>query len=176
MVGAMSVDYPNVEHGLFQLLKLLFPDDVSADWDEEAVYEDTRQRVVQCLRPEGYTRDALDMRSSYFLLVLLECADISSTNRQSSSNNNSGSSNDSNNSVSSNNSSSSSPVHALVVRQQFIYQLVSAGLWHWAVFVALQIPDTNTRTDLAKELVLRYFEPETNEDEEDQPVHRSGNL
>eukprot|EP00128_Syssomonas_multiformis_P018802 Colp12_sorted_trinity150504_noHs@2013 len=117
-------------HGLYALLELLFPTSPAAsmDMDEAELEMDTRNKVITALRPNGYTRDALDHRASYLLLVMLESGGLSHINA----------------------------THAHIIRQHYIFQLLSAGLWQWALFVALQIPDLSARYCLVSDIVLRF--------------------
>lgn len=125
-----DVSYPKTVHGLYALLELLFPGAASTNMDlgEAELEMDIRNNVIAALRPNGYTRDALDHRASFLLLVMLESAGISHINA----------------------------VHANIIRQHYIFQLLSAGLWQWALFVALQIPDLSARYCLVSDIVLRF--------------------
>ena len=146
-----DVSYPATQHGLYSLLDLLFPSsignsttstaggenammeggasyqDAEAEADA-ALLQEVETKVIAALRPSGYTRDALDYRASYMLLVLLESAGIAR----------------------------SDATYALIVRQHFISQLLAAGCWQWAVFVALQLPHPTVRADLVRDIVLRW--------------------
>lgn len=82
------------------------------------------------LRPRGYTRDFLDYRGSFVSLLLLECTGMLS------------------------NENSSSQI--AIVRQHMISQLLSEGMWQWAVFVCLQIEDPLVRSYAVRDIVLRY--------------------
>lgn len=160
-----DVSYPATQHGLYSLLELLYPsasssggsssggrcnngttgsqdDDnnsseaslaLSMDLDGTGLELEIRNSVITALSPAGYTRDALDYRASYLLLVMLECAGISDRDA----------------------------VHAHIIRQHYIFQLLSAGLWQWAVYVALQISDVSTRYSLVNDIVLRWGAPDT---------------
>ena len=79
--------------------------------------ESVEQRVVRCLLAQGFGRDLLDGRSPYLIFTLLECLNVESN----------------------------SSYAACIVRQDLIFQLLSEGQWAWAVFIALQINDTDVR-------------------------------
>lgn len=140
-----DVSYPSTVHGLYALLELLYPGSPTASMDlgEAELEMDIRNNVIAALKPNGYTRDALDHRASYLLLVMLESAGISHINA----------------------------THAHIIRQHYIFQLLSAGLWQWALFVALQIPDLSARYCLVSDIVLR-FGGECNWDAEKQASER----
>lgn len=125
-----DVSYPSTVHGLYAMLELLYPASPAASMDlgEAELEMDIRSNVIAALRPNGYTRDALDHRASYLLLVMLESAGISHINA----------------------------THAHIIRQHYIFQLLSAGLWQWALFVALQIPDLSARYCIVSDIVLRF--------------------
>ncbi len=130
------VDYPYAKHGLYHLLELLFPSasadlsatDMHGSDEEDLLVADTERKVVASLNPSGYTRDALDYRASYLVLVMLESAGIADP----------------------------AAAYASIVRQHFISQLLSIGQWRWAVFVAMQIQDRSARHALARDIVLRF--------------------
>ena len=117
----MDVQYPGVKHGLYSLLQVLFRGPAVSE-------EEMEGRIVTALRSEGYTRDPLDYRAVYLVLVLLECMGLVSPRCS----------------------------YAAIVRQQLIAQLVSEECWLWGVFVALQLPDDAQRSFIVKEMVLRH--------------------
>ena len=124
-----DVSYPTVTNGLYSLLELLFPSaNSSTSIDESDLELDIRNNVMKALRPSGYTRDALDYRASFLLLVLLECGGISEIHA----------------------------THAHIIRQHYIFQLLSVGMWRWALFIALQLPDISMRYSIVTDIVLRY--------------------
>ena len=125
-----DVSYPATATGLYTLLELFFPSssNVSMDLDNAALELDIRNNVINALRPSGYTRDALDYRASYMILVMLESAGISHI----------------------------SSTHACIIRQHYISQLLSAGLWRWALFVALQLPDPSARYCVINDIIMRF--------------------
>ena len=128
-----DVSFPTAVNGLYTLLELLFPSSSSSsnagsDFDGGALELEIRNNVITALKPSGYTRDALDYRASYLLLVMLESAEISHIDA----------------------------THAHIIRQHYISQLLGAGLWQWALFVALQVPDLSARYCLVSDIVLRF--------------------
>jgi hypothetical protein len=125
-----NVSYPATTNGLYSLLELLFPSSsaTSADLDHASLELDIRNNTIAALRPSGYTRDALDHRASYLLLVMLESAGISHI----------------------------SATHACIIRQHYIFQLLGAGLWQWALYVALQLPDASARYCLVTDILMRF--------------------
>jgi hypothetical protein len=116
-----DVSYPGVTHGLYSLLQVLFRDSDAGDDEMEG-------KIIQSLRCEGYTRDLLDYRAVYLVLVLLECMGIAAPDTS----------------------------YACSIRKHFITQLISEGYWLWAVFVALQISDDVSRGIIVKEMIFRY--------------------
>lgn len=126
-----DVSYPETKHGLYSLLELLFPSNTASsamDLDAANLELDIRNNVIAALKPNGYTRDALDHRASFLLLTLLECGGISHI----------------------------SATHAHIIREHYIFQLLSVGLWQWALFVALQIPDVSARYCLVSDILQRF--------------------
>lgn len=117
----MNVQYPDTVHGLYSLLQVFFRNPETEDGAVEAM-------VINAIRPGGYTRDALDYRSVYTIMQLLECMGIAS----------------------------SSSTYSSICRNNFMSQLISQGCWLWAVFIALQIPDDIQRSFVVKELIMRY--------------------
>jgi len=89
--------------------------------------------LLRALAPSGYTRDELDHRASYLLLVFLECAGISDIDSS----------------------------HGRIVRLHYIYQLLSERMWIWAIFVALQISDASIRYALTRDIIFRFGPIET---------------
>ena len=75
------------------------------------------ERTLSCLNPLSYGRDKQDGGSPYVMLTLLEALGLVSNDAPA----------------------------ARIVRQDFIFQLLSEGLWWWAVYVALQIEDADVR-------------------------------
>ena len=132
------VSYPTAQHGLYSLLTLLFPTSSRSTYDmataasvpEELELADL---LLRALAPSGYTRDELDHRASYLLLVFLECAGISDIDSS----------------------------HGRIVRLHYIYQLLSERMWIWAIFVALQISDTSIRYALTRDIIFRFGPIET---------------
>lgn len=90
------------------------------------IYQGTN--LAQCLLPEGYTKDPLDYSVAYLVLVLLECTGKIDCNDD----------------------------IAYTVRTRFIQQLLTFDMYEYAVFVAMQIRDTEKRLSHVKELLLRY--------------------
>lgn len=126
-----DMSYPQTKHGLYSLLELLFPSTTASaamDLDAANLELDIRNHVIAALQPAGYTRDALDHRASYLLLAVLECGGISHINA----------------------------THAHIIRQHYIFQLLSAGQWQWALFVALQFPDVSARYCLVSDILQRF--------------------
>lgn len=78
----------------------------------------------------GFTRDPMDHRGSYLVLSLLRCVTGNDVAQESD--------------------------HFAIIRQHIISELLFSGQWHWAVFVAMQIPDTVQRTSTVKAILLRY--------------------
>ena len=117
----MNVQYPDTVHGLYSLLQVFFRNPETEDVAVEAM-------VINAIRPGGYTRDALDYRSVYTIMQLLECMGIAS----------------------------SSSTYSSICRNNFMSQLISQGCWLWAVFIALQIPDDAQRSFVVKEFIMRY--------------------
>ena len=76
----------------------------------------------------GFTGDLLDTRGSYVTLVLLECLGIVNA----------------------------SSAAASIVRNSTIFQLLSVGMWQWAVFVTLQIPNESQRNALVRDILDRW--------------------
>jgi len=110
-------------NGLFSLLELLLTDGNDAVETEESV-----QQCINALSSEGYTRDPLDHRASYLVLVLLECLGFVDQ----------------------------TDAHASIVRQHMIHQLTALGQYKWAIMISLQITDDAVRTVTAKDLVQRW--------------------
>jgi hypothetical protein len=133
-----DVSYPTATTGLYSLLELLFPSAASSsaaaaaasnmDSDDLMIAYEVRRSVVTALHPSGYSRDALDYRASYLLLVMLESAGISSVYAE----------------------------HADIVRRHFVFQLLSEGHWQWALFVALQLPSVSARYCLVSDILMRF--------------------
>lgn len=117
---------------LYSLLKAFFPDkDASIDNSVDALCDLSVLAFSKtCLRPRGYTKDFLDYRGSYVSLLLLECTGKLSTEN--------------------------SPNQIAIVRQHMISQLLSVGMWQWAVFVCLQIEDAVVRAYAVRDIVLRF--------------------
>lgn len=88
--------------------------------------------ITRTLQPQGYTQDALDYRGAYLTLLFLESTGIISS------------------------SIDHGHIQASIVRQHFISQLLTEGLWQWAIFVCLQIDDPIVRESAVKEIILRY--------------------
>jgi hypothetical protein len=124
-------DGPPDTSTLYSLLKSFFP--ITETLSDDS-YAQTESSVLAysraCLRPRGYTKDFLDYRGSFVSLLLLECTGKLST--------------------------ADSPNQIAIVRQHMISQLLSVGMWQWAVFVCLQIEDTVVRSYAVKDIVLRY--------------------
>ena len=116
-----NVQYPDVTDGLYSLLQVLFRDPL-VDEDE------MKLKIVNSLKIEGYTRDPLDYRGVYIILLLLESSGIIET----------------------------SSTYSCMIRQHFISQLLFEGYWLWGVFVALQIPDDMQRSVIVKDIILKY--------------------
>ena len=74
-------------------------------------------RVVRCLGSLGFGRDLMDVRTPFVLFTLLESLSALSN----------------------------TSTAARLIRQDLIFQLLSEGKWHWAVFIALQIEDADER-------------------------------
>lgn len=134
------VSYPMAQHGLYSLLTLLFPTSSSSRSTYDmataapAVEElELTDLLLRALAPSGYTRDELDHRASYLLLVFLECAGISDIDSS----------------------------HGRIVRLHYIYQLLSERMWLWAIFVALQISDASIRYSLTRDIIFRFGPIET---------------
>ena len=141
------VSYPIAQHGLYSLLTLLFPTSpprpeitgmMTAATGEELELEQA-DLLLRALAPSGYTRDELDHRTSYLLLVCLECAGISDIDS----------------------------THGRIVRLHYIYQLLSEGMWLWAIFVALQISDVSIRYALTRDIIFRFGPMDTTFAEDD---------
>jgi nuclear pore complex protein Nup98-Nup96 len=114
-----NVAYPGAAHGLYRLLKVLLSASAGAVAEEA---------IVDALRCEGFTRDELDCRASYTVLVCLEglqllCAD-------------------------------SFP--SRLIRQQFISQLLSEQQYEWAIFVAMQLSEEHDRRILVDAVLLQW--------------------
>ena len=120
-VHGLNVQYPDVKHGLYSLLQVFFR---SADVEDDEM----EGRILSALRTEGYTRDPLDYRAAYVILLLLECMGVASPGN----------------------------FYASATRSSFISQLINEGCWMWAVFIAMQTPDDLQRAFLVKELILRH--------------------
>ena len=115
------VQYPDVTHGLYSLLHVLF----------RGPYVDCNEmemKVINSLKIEGYTRDPLDYRSVYIILLFLESTGI--VERTS--------------------------TYSCLIRQHFISQLINEGSWIWGVFIALQLTNDKQRSTIVKEMILRY--------------------
>ena len=118
----------NTKHGLYSLLELLFPDSSNQRLTEAELNAELNRKIVASLLPAGYTRDALDYRTSYLILAVLESAGVADEQAS----------------------------YACIVRQHLIFQLLSFGLWKWAVFIALQLKDVHARYSLSRDIVLRF--------------------
>jgi hypothetical protein len=129
------VSYPTAQHGLYSLLTLLFPTSSRSTYGMATAAEELElaDLLLRALAPSGYTRDELDHRASYLLLVFLECAGISDIDS----------------------------THGRIVRVHYIYQLLSEGMWLWAIFVALQISDASIRYALTRDIIFRFAPIET---------------
>jgi len=110
-------------NGLFSLMELLLTDGNDAVETEESV-----QQCINALSSEGYTKDPLDHRASYLVLVLLECLGFVDQ----------------------------TDAHASIVRQHMIHQLTLLGQYKWAIMVSLQITDHAVRTVTSRDLLLRW--------------------
>lgn len=127
-----DVSLNKTQHGLFSLLQLLYFSSTDMgmvkDLTEEEMQLAFDEKAINALSPLGFSRDALDYRGPYLLLVLLECADLVSPDAP----------------------------YALIIRQHFITQLLWSGHWQWATAVALQIRDVAQRASIVRDIVLRY--------------------
>lgn len=93
--------------------------------------------ISKCLTPDGYTQDQLDYRGSYLILLFLESTGILPSS-------------------SSDEQEHSYPEAYYIVRQHMISQLLSEGLWQWAVFVSLQYDDPMLREHTVRDIILRH--------------------
>jgi hypothetical protein len=152
LMTMQTADASCPQHILYSLLKLFFA----------APTASLPQLIAQCLTPEGYTQDQLDYRGSYLTLLLLESTGVLQSCH-------------SQGGLQHGLSSSSSPsevlVQSAIVRQHAISQLLSEGLWQWAVFIALQYDDPLVRDSAVRDIILRYtpcpFGWETNKSSEE---------
>jgi len=112
-----------IPNGLFSLLELLLTEGNDAVETEESV-----QQCINALSSEGYSKDPLDHRAPYLVLVLLECLGFVDQ----------------------------TDAHAAIVRQHMIHQLTTLGQYKWAIMVSLQITDNAVRTLTAKDLLQRW--------------------
>lgn len=145
----------HTQSGLFSLLQALFlplkpqADSIDMDMDTDAGKvsrngdsETKRRLVMTSLRSEGFTRDPLDYRASYLLLNAWEATDHENLDL-----------------VGTDVSAGVPPLvessTAAIIRTHMISQLLTQGLWTWAVFVALQIPHRHQRLCAVKDIVLR---------------------
>lgn len=130
LLGA-DMKYPQVQDGLYSLLELLFPTQIVStqdDIEEEGADLVAKNRLKIALLPQGYTKDLLDYRAVYFLLVALESAEIVN----------------------------GSEVHCDIIRNSIVYQLLSMNCWHLAVFVLLQLKDPAKRFDAVHQIICRF--------------------
>ena len=116
-----NVQYPDVTDGLYSLLQLLFR-------NPQINEDEMKIKIINSLKIEGYTRDPLDYRGVYIILLLLESSGIIET----------------------------SSTYSSMIRQHFISQLLFEGYWLWGVFVALQIPDDLQRSVIVRDIILKY--------------------
>ena len=130
-----------VTHTLYALVKAFFPDVDHVSADSVPVEDSVLAYSKACLRPRGYTRDHLDYRGSFISLLLLECTGMLSA--------------------------ADSPHQIAIVRQHMIAQLLSEGMWQWAVFVCMQIEDAVSRAYAVRDIVLRYGGKTSWEEDED---------
>lgn len=91
------------------------------------------------LNPASYTNDHLDYRLSWFLMRVLCSVGYSHV----------------------------SDLAACIVHSSFASQLEAEGLWHWAVFVLLHIPDPVRRKNSALEMIRRHVSLDDKSEEEE---------
>ena len=96
--------------------------------NDEIETEESMLQSVRALSSDGYSSDPMDYRVPYIVLVLLECLGFVDQ----------------------------ADAHASIVRQHMIFQLTRAGMWKWALVVALQITDHKIRTVIARDLLQRW--------------------
>ena len=113
------------DDGLFHLLKLLICPNGSD------------KSLASVLGNEGYTRDPLDYRISYLLLVLLSSTGVGGINMSSNS--------------------------SAVIMQHLIFQLLSMGMVKEAIFIAMQVSEDSKRKFLVKDIINRSvsYDPAT---------------
>lgn len=119
-----NVEYPLVAHGLYNLLKVLF----SAKEINVSNNNSSTDQVTKALRSEGYTRDELDVRASYIVLVLLEGLGFVRHDSEVS----------------------------RTLRLQLIFQLLSEGMVEWAIFVSMQLPEEYERVAVRTDILNRH--------------------
>jgi len=110
-----------VQHALYSLLTALLATDTHTT--QERQWLSTR-----ALHTAGFTPDALDVRGSYLVLVLLESLGTACPSAASS----------------------------CIIRTQMMFQLLAVGQWQWAVMVACQIQDQRQREAVVRDLVGRW--------------------
>jgi hypothetical protein len=84
--------------------------------------------LTKVFMPEGFTKDKLDYFGVYLVLNCLEAMNVVSISSEVSN----------------------------IVRQHFIFYLLSRNQWKWACFVALQLPNVPSRDLLVKDIIGRF--------------------
>jgi hypothetical protein len=142
---AKAADQDSTQHILFSLLKMFFSSSANSSGSSSLPLSDL---LSKCLTPEGYTQDQLDYRGSYLTLLFLESTGILLP-----------SSSASTSSISGKEQQQQPPLYPqayYIVRQHMISQLLTEGLWQWAVFVSLQYDDPTLRQHTLRDIILRH--------------------
>ena len=129
-------------HAFFSILKLLLSCGGGRGVPQ---VDDVNKRSVlcDCLNGYGYAADPLDSRGPYLLLIVLEALGYVSR---------------------------TSAVSA-IVRSHMMFQLLSEGLWEWAVFLGLQLDDEVQRAAVVKDILGRHAGYEGWEKDESNKEH-----
>jgi hypothetical protein len=139
---AKTEEEGSTQHILFSLLKMFFSSSTNSS-SSSASSSQLNELISRCLTPEGYTQDQLDYRGSYLTLLLLESTGILPSSASSSASEQQ-------------QQVARYPQAYYIVRQHMISQLLSEGLWQWAVFVSLQYDDPTLRSHTVRDIILRH--------------------
>jgi len=139
MSTMIQPEYPN--DGLYSLLQLVSRVD---SYDRQGADVDMYSLLVQAARPLGWSDDSLDFSTPFIILAVLECLGLCGSGD------------------SSGTDLDNQPA-AHIIRRDLISQLMTHGVTSLAseelfcaVFVAMQIHNTESRHKTVKDLVLRH--------------------
>ena len=88
-----------------------------------------RKLLIELLKPNGFTNNQLDYRSSYLLMILLQSIGFIDSN----------------------------DILISIIQQHFISELISYKLWKYAIFIATQINNELIRNNTVKSLLFQYI-------------------